>query len=283
MNILTKMAELDSLTNNEKILVDYISSNIKGVINQKAEEIAAAAFVSVATIYRLINKLGLNGIGELKIELASTFRAIGEELDIDYDYPILESDTPFQIVQNLSKIYRHTLDETVSFSDPEELLRVGKRLLKATSIDVYSASANLFFAENFKFQMQEIGVSVNVPAEDYVQRLTAANSDATHVAIVVSYGGRGQTTKEVVKILAENKVEIILITSMQENPLKKYAKYKLYLASVENHYDKISSFSTRLSLLSIFDTLYSIYFNHDYDKNIHYKISNYQKMNKNLI
>ncbi|MFD2388722.1 MurR/RpiR family transcriptional regulator [Enterococcus rivorum] len=131
--------------------------------------------------------------------------------------------------------------------------------------------------------MQEIGVLVNVPEEDYVQRLSAANSDKEHVAIVVSYGGRGQTTKEVVKILRDNEVDIVLITSMQENPLIKYAKHKLYLASAENHYNKVSSFSTRLSLLSVFDLLYSIYFNHDYEKNLQYKISNYQKMNKELI
>lgn len=283
MNILTKMSELENLTNNEAVLVKYILSNPKEIIIKKPSEIATAAFVSVATIYRLINKLGLSGIGELKIELASTFRTLEDEIEVNHNYPILESDTPFQIMQNLSKIYNATIDETVAFFDPEELVQVGKKLLAAKVIDVYTASANLFFAQNFKFQMQEIGVLVNVPEEDYVQRLSAANSDKEHVAIVVSYGGRGQTTKEVVKILKDNEVDIILITSLQENPLLEYATHKLYLASAENHYNKISSFSTRLSLLSVFDLLYSIYFNYDYEKNLQYKISNYQKMNKSLI
>ncbi|MBA5791114.1 MurR/RpiR family transcriptional regulator, partial [Escherichia coli] len=39
---------------------------------------------------------------------------------------------------------------------------------------------------------------------------------------------------------------------------------------------------TRQSLLSIFDTLYSIYFNQNYEKNIQYKTTNYQKMNTEL-
>lgn len=283
MTIITKLSELKELTANEKTLVTYILANPREVINFRSNELANSAFVSVSTIYRLINKLGLTGFAELKIELASSLRTLEENGNIDYDYPIVESDTPFQIMSNLSKTYAYTIDETVSFSNPDELVKVGKRLLEAKIIDVYAASANLFFAQNFKFQMQEIGVLINVPEEDYVQRLSAANSDDTHVAIVVSYGGRGQTTREVVKLLKENNVPIILITSIQENPLIDYATHKLYLASVENHYDKVSSFSTRLSLLTVFDTLYGIYFNENYEKNLNYKLDNYQKMNKKLI
>ncbi|EDE9559967.1 MurR/RpiR family transcriptional regulator [Listeria monocytogenes] len=257
MNILIKIRELTNLTNSEKELANYILANPKKTLQFKPKELATAAFVSAATIYRLINKLGLNGIGELKIEIASSLRETSEEKDLNYDYPILESDTPYQIMTNLHQIYKGT-------------------------IDVYAASANLFFAQNFKFQMQEIGVLVNVPEEDYIQSLSAANSDENHIAIVVSYGGRSRTLQRVVKILSENNVDIILITSMQDNPLVEFATHKIYMASAENHYNKVSSFSTRQSLLSIFDTLYSIYFNQNYEKNIQYKTTNYQKMNTEL-
>lgn len=286
MNILIKIRELTNLTNSEKELANYILANPRKTLQFKPKELAAAAFVSAATIYRLINKLGLNGIGELKIEIATSLReATAEataEKEINYDYPILESDTPYQIMTNLQQIYKGTIDETLNIADPEELVRIGEKLTKAKTIDVYAASANLFFAQNFKFQMQEIGVLVNVPEEDYIQSLSAANSDENHIAIVVSYGGRSRTLQRVVKILSENDVEIILITSMQANPLVEFATHKIYMASAENHYNKVSSFSTRQSLLSIFDTLYSVYFNHDYDKNIQYKTTNYQKMNSEL-
>ncbi|EEO5070768.1 MurR/RpiR family transcriptional regulator [Listeria monocytogenes] len=268
MNILIKIRELTNLTNSEKELANYILANPKKTLQCKPKELATAAFVSAATIYRLINKLGLNGIGELKIEIASSLRETNEEKDLNYDYPILESDTPYQIMTNLNQIYKGTIDETLNNADPEELVKIGEKLIQAKTIDVYAASANLFFAQNFKFQMQEIGVLVNVPEEDYIQSLSAANSDENHIAIVVSYGGRSRTLQRVVKILSENNVE--------------FATHKIYMASAENHYNKVSSFSTRQSLLSIFDTLYSIYFNQNYEKNIQYKTTNYQKMNTEL-
>lgn len=165
MNILIKIRELTNLTNSEKELANYIVANPKKTLQFKPKELAQAAFVSAATIYRLINKLGLNGIGELKIEIASSLRETNEEKEINYDYPILESDTPYQIMTNLNQIYKGTIDETLNNADPEELVKIGEKLIQAKTIDVYAASANLFFAQNFKFQMQEIGVLVNVPEE----------------------------------------------------------------------------------------------------------------------
>ncbi|MBF2481267.1 MurR/RpiR family transcriptional regulator [Listeria seeligeri] len=283
MNILIKIRELANLTNSEKELADYILANPRKTLQSRPKELATAAFVSTATIYRLINKLGLNGVGELKIEIASSLRETTEEKEINYDYPILESDTPYQIMTNLNQIYKGTLDETLSNADPEELVRIGEKLINAKIIDVYAASANLFFAQNFRFQMQEIGILINVPEEDYIQRLSAANSDKNHVALVISYGGRSETLQKAVKILSESNTPIILITSMQKNALAEFATHKIYMASAENHYNKVSSFSTRQSLLSILDTIYSIIFNYNYDKNIHYKTNNYQKMNNDLI
>lgn len=283
MNILTRITELQGLTSNEKVLVDFILKEPEQTIKSRPNELAAISFVSVATIYRLINKLGLSGFNELKLELISSLKQHDKNEMIDFDYPISESDTPFKIVQNLNTLYAQTIDETMSYFDPESLLEIGNRLYEAKVIDVYAASANLFIAENFKFQMQEIGVNINVPAENYIQELTAANSDSTHVAIVISFGGRSTTTKEVIKILKENQVDIILITATSDNPLAVDAKYKIYFASNENHYDKVSSFSTRLSLLYILDTLYSIYFNKNYDENVKFKLNNYQKINKKLI
>lgn len=282
MNIVTRISELKDLTSNEQILVDYLLTETEKVVNLRSNELATELFISVATIYRLINKLGLSGFGDLKIQLISSLRERNEKKEINYDYPIIETDTPYDVTQNIKGIYTNTIDEMIHYFDHQSCIDIVERLKRADVIDVYASSANVYFAENFQFQMQEIGILVNVPLEGYVQELSAANSDQSHVAIVISYGGRGKATKDVVRILNENKIDIILITSLQDNPLTEFAQYKLYLASAENHYHKISSFSTRLSLLYIFDVLYSIYFNQDYEKNLAFKLRNYQKMNKEL-
>lgn len=282
MNITHKIKTLKNLTAGETTLSDYIIENPKAVIDARPQEIAQNAFVSVSTVYRLINKIGLNGLGELKVELAAVLQEDGDQLKVDYDYPISQSDSPGEIMKNLQRTYHSAAEEMRSYSDAIDLLAAVQAMEKAKVIDVYTASSNLYFAENFRFQMMEIGVQVNVPAEDYMQKVSAANSDDEHLAIVVSYGGRGATVREVMRILRESQTEIILITSTADNPLEKFADYIIYMASGEDHYDKISSFVTRFSLLYLFDTLYSIYFNQNPEKNAAFKKTNYQKINKEL-
>lgn len=145
----------------------------------------------------------------------------------------------------------------------------------AEIIDVYTSAGNIYFAENFKFQMAEIGVNINVPVEEYYQRLSAANSNSSHLAIFISFAGRGIMVKPILNILRKTKTPILLICSTEDNPIKEYADYILNLCSLENHYNKISSFSTRLSLLYILDILYTCYFKADYKTNQRKKLDGY--------
>ncbi|MFQ7801149.1 MAG: MurR/RpiR family transcriptional regulator [Coprobacillus cateniformis] len=126
--------------------------------------------------------------------------------------------------------------------------------------------------------MQEIGINIHVPLEEYQQRLDASMINQDHVALVISFGGRGSSIGAITELLKKNKTPIVLICSTLENPLKNSADYILYMSSHEDHYNKISSFSTRMSLLYILDSLYTCYFKLDYDRNIKNKLTYYEKM-----
>ena len=49
--------------------------------------------------------------------------------------------------------------------------------------------------------MQEIGVSINKTIDEYQQRLQAASSDNSHLALFVSYSGRGIISNILFRIL----------------------------------------------------------------------------------
>lgn len=281
MNIFNRLDQLSDLTENEKILVTYMKENSNEFIKMNASKISKTCFVSIATIYRLCQKLGLSGLSELKVQMsASLDNYLKEEKDFDFNYPIKQNETQYQMTHKLKEVYDQTITSTQNLIDLDQLRLAVQVLKKADGIDIYTSAGNVFFAENFKFQMQEIGIRVIVPIEDYQQRLSAAMSNEKRVAIVISFGGRAKAISSIVKMLKDNKTKIILISSTLENPLKLYATQTLYLSSHEDHYNKISSFSTRLSLLYILDSLYTCYFKLDYDKNIENKLHYYQTMQK---
>lgn len=283
MTILEKLTQLTNTTPNEEALIEYILNHPEKVIESSPKELSEKSYVSMATVYRLLKKVNQPGFNEFKIALAQSLSHSDVTLsDINIDYPIKELESTEMMIDSMGKLYQKTLSETKKMSSASSLKEAVDLMLQAKQIDVYTSAGNLFFAKNFQFQLQEIGLTIQVPQEDYVQRLFAANSTKEHVAIVISYGGRAQTTQEVVKLLAENQTPIILITSTQTNDLTRYADIKLFMSSVENHYNKVSSFSTRFSLLITLDLLYAELFGRQYSENHEYKIRNYQKMNKEL-
>ena len=281
MNIFSKLDNLTDLTANEQTLVDYMKNNPERFVNMSADEISAACFVSIPTIYRLCKKLKLNGLSQLKMVVSNSIRDYMKEKNgIDYNYPFSQNETQYQITVKMKELYEQTLTTLNNLIDLEQLRLIALALKKAKYIDIYTSAGNIYFAENFKFQMSEIGVVVNVPVEQYQQSLAAAASNEEHVAIVVSFEGRGMLVEQVMTLLKKNKTPIVLISSTTNTTMIQSSDYNLYLNPNENHYNKISSFSTRLSLLYLLDCIYTCYFKLDYDKNVKYKTETYMKMTK---
>ncbi|MGG7078496.1 MurR/RpiR family transcriptional regulator [Clostridium sardiniense] len=279
MNIFSKLNKLTNLTENEKTLVSYMQNNPETFVKMSAVEISKACFISTSTIYRFCQKLDLSGLSELKVQVSVSINEfLKEKSSLNYNYPFKQNETQNQIVIKMKELYEQALVSSLNLIDLDQLRLISNVLKKAKHIDFYTSAGNLYFAENFKFQMQEIGTFINVPIEEYHQLLTASTSDENHIAIIVSFEGRGMIIQNIADILKKNKTPIILISSTNENPLTKYASYQLYLSSNENHFNKISSFSTRLSLLYVLDCIYTCYFEFDYDKNIIYKLDTYKKL-----
>lgn len=282
MNIFSRLDNLTDLTANEKTLVEYMKNNPERFVNMSADEISAACFISIPTIYRLCKKLELNGLAQLKVMVSTSIRDyLKEKKTIDYNYPFTQNETQYQISVKLKELYEQTLTISNNLIDLEQLRKIASALKKAKYIDIYTSAGNLYFAENFKFQMAEIGRFVNVPVEEYQQHLAAASSDNEHLAIVISFEGRGMLVNQILRILKKNKTPIVLISSTTLKSVADICDYNLYLSPYENHYNKISSFSTRLSLLYILDCVYTCYFKLDYNKNVKYKTETYLKMTQN--
>ena len=106
MNIFSKMDNLVSLTENEKILVSYIKENPEAFVKMTSAEISEASFISNATIYRLCKKLELAGLSELKILVSSS---MGDYLKgrttLDFNYPIHSNETQYQITRTMQELY----------------------------------------------------------------------------------------------------------------------------------------------------------------------------------
>lgn len=279
MNLFINLKENKELSKNERILADYILKHPEDVLKMSSKDLGKECFVSTATVYRLCDKLGLSGFSDLKIKITSSlddYRKSNE--DFNFDFPVNQFQTHYEIIQKIKEDYEQTLNLTANLFSLDQLRLIASAMEKAQIIDVYTSAGNINFALNFQFQMQEIGIQVNVPVDEYQQRLIAASSDENHLAIIITFGGRGILSDILPRILHKVKTPIVLISSYDYTFKDFDPDYQLYISSYENHYKKISSFSTRLSILYILDVLYTCYFKLDYQENIEKKLAYYNNI-----
>lgn len=278
INILTKLETYNHYSHNEQLLVDYILQNPQEVIEMNSKTLCQKCFVSTSTLYRLCEKLGLSGFSDLKVKISNSLHSYQKDGEqFDFDFPVKEYQTHHEIIDKIKEDYEKTLVSTKNLFDLEQIRLSIQAMKKAKYIDIYTSAGNIYFAQNFKFQMQEIGRTIHVPVDDYMQKLTAATSDDSHLAIVISFEGRGVSVNSLLKILKKVKTPILLISASHIKTIVE-PDYQLYISAYENHYKKISSFSTRLSILYILDVIYTCYFELDYKNNIEKKVGYYDLM-----
>lgn len=283
INVFTELKTNKNFSSSERSIADYILQHPYEVLNMSTQQLSNACFTSNASIYRLCDKLNLSGFSDLKVRMSNSVEEyVKNNTDFDFDFPVKQHQTEYEIIQKLKEDYEQTVSSTAGLFDLDELKHIAYAMSKAKHIELYTSAGNIYFAQNFKFQMKEIGVEVEVPTEEYQQRLYASSSDETHLAIIISFGGRGMLVDRLVKSLRENNTPIVLICS-SDAKMKFDADYKLFISSHEDHYKKISSFSTRLSILYILDVLYTTYFELDYDKNLEKKIKYYQILSEHSV
>lgn len=279
MNLFINLKENKELSKNERILANYILKHPEDVLKMSSKDFGKECFVSTATVYRLCDKLGLSGFSDLKIKITSSlddYRKSNE--DFNFDFPVNKFQTHYEIIQKIKEDYEQTLNLTANLFSLDQLRLIASAMKKAQIIDVYTSAGNINFALNFQFQMQEIGKQVNVPIDEYQQRLIAASSNENHLAIIITFGGRGILSDILPRILHKVKTPIVLISSYDYTFKDLDPDYQLYISPYENHYKKISSFSTRLSILYILDVLYTCYFKLDYQENIEKKLAYYNNI-----
>lgn len=276
MNIFSQIKNIQNFSDNEKIVAEYILKHPQEVVSFNATTLAKKCFVSQATIYRLCEKLNCNGLSDLKVKISSgLYDYLNERNDFDFNFPVKKSQSHYEIMNYLKEDYEQTIQATLNLFDLEQLRQVVHAIKKAKCIDVYTSAGNIYFAQNFMFQMKELGIQVNVPTEDYHQKLQASISDKDHLAIIISFGGRGILVKNILKTLKSTKTPTLLISSVNFEHKDIDVDYHLYLNSAESHYYKISSFSTRLSILYVLDVIYACYFELDYEENLKKKLNYY--------
>ena len=125
MNILMKLKNSKVLSNNEKIIADYILEHPDRILKMTAKDLSTVCYVSTATIYRLCDKLELSRFADLKLKITSSLEEYLKSTEnFDFNFPVKQFQTHYEIIHKLKEDYEQTLSSTANLFSLDQLKRV---------------------------------------------------------------------------------------------------------------------------------------------------------------
>ena len=271
MDIIHRIRSCETITPTERTLIDTVFELQDRLDGYTIEELAEAAHTSPASISRFCKKLGLKGYREFKVELARSEAKRRDSATVDIDYPFREGDSPRTIALGLKSLYELTLSDAVDCMDFPTVLKAARLVCDARQVDIYTHSHNAIVADSFQDRLRRgMGKTVVVARSEEEQRIVAAASQPSSVAIVISYSGRATFLKNVLRILHYRQVPIILVGTDEARRVHPDVDLHLQISDREHPQLRISQFASHIALQYALDVLFGCTFTLNYQRNARY-------------
>ncbi|OJG76135.1 MurR/RpiR family transcriptional regulator [Enterococcus pallens] len=258
---------------NERIVVDFILDKQEQIEPYSTKSIAGETYTSPSVLIRIAKKLNFNGWNDFKQAFLEEVHYLQSSFsNLDANKPFSSKDSPMAIAAKITQLKIESANDTLSLLKHDTLRKAVRILEDANNVKVFGLYNTLFLGEEFVHKLKHINKRseiVMVPNALY-QEATMMTSD--ECAVCLSYSGETGELLDTCKILRENKVPIIAITSIGENSLSRLADVTLRVSTREASYSKIGGFSSLESISLILDILYSSFFAIHYQENYDYKI-----------
>lgn len=269
MLLLEKMMNLEKETPSQKAVIDFMIEKKSDIEDLSARDIAKIVYTSPATLTRLSKKLGYNGFEELKKDFLKEQTYLDKNRkNIDANIPFKKGDNLMSIANNIGNLVKESVDDTLSLMHYEYIKNTVDILNKAETIHISGISFSMIYAKDFQLKMRRLGKRVEVIDLVGEQLYTYPIIQPNDCAIIISYSGEIPLLKQMAQLYHNKKIPLIVITSLGENTLRKYADITIDITTREKLYSKISAFSSHNSIKLILDIIYACYFSLNYDKNL---------------
>lgn len=265
MSVLINLREHKKLPEAENQVRTYILKHPKEVLSMSIHELAKKTYTSPASVIRLCKRLDIKGFSQLKIKLSSEIKTFDNlHLEILDTTTIGKEDTPEVIIDKITNIELESIEETRMLLDTKKMKEAVQMIYDCGTLDLYGVGASNIVALDALYKFMRVGKTVSCYQLQDRQYVQAKSSDSTHLAIIFSYSGETKAMVDIAKILQENGVSIISVTSAASSTLSRLADINIHISTRETVF-RSGAMASRVSSLYIVDMLYALYCGKDYD------------------
>ena len=245
MNFYEKTSEAAAnLTPGEQEIFNYVIKNLHLVKNMSIRQLSEQCFVSTATLFRFVKKLGYEGYSDF----------IDDVREAEYESRKIE--IPNIVADdNYRDSYLKNLIEAVKVITDEKMEKFDRIMSRNPDIYILAEGLSSEVAIYFKRLLVSCGYNVEIPVEEYEFKSVLKKIKRDDVLMVLSYSGNNKSVvHNLERIFAISTPTIISITRSDNNTIQNMSDLNFYVFADEIEYEG-EDITSRIGMIAIIETL----------------------------
>ena len=256
--IKTIKQQLESLSAAEKQIGEYIIQNSDMIPNMTTKELSTKTGVSEASIVRFCKSIGMGSFKSFKLALVRDLTIA--EMNITDVTNLQKNDSPYDLFQKVIQVNKFAIDSCTDSMSKKELDAAVKTIKSAKKIVFFGVGGSSVAAVDAHYKFTRLGYH-SITSLDFHYLLTVIPYlEKGDVFIAISTSGMTKDVLELAQFAQKKGATVIAITNLGKSTLHKMADINLCTPNVEQDF-RIGSIPSRMTQLTIIDTLYISVFN----------------------
>lgn len=250
--------DLVRLSEAERKIGEYIIKNPELVPNMTTKVLSKKCDVSEASIVRFCKSIGISSFKTFKLELVKDIAVAKTSLT---DFSILQKkDSPYDLFHKVTYVNKAAVESTLSSLDKNELEKAVNTLKNAKKIIFFGVGGSATAAIDGHYKFTKLGFHSVMTHDFHFMISLIPYLTENDVFIAISMSGKTKDVLELARFAKKKGATLIAITNIDNSPLYKEADIHLCTPAVEQEF-RIGTISSRMTQLTIIDTLYLSVFN----------------------
>lgn len=250
---------LSDLSDAERRIGEYVLGNSEAVPHMTTKELSKKAAVSEATIIRFCKSIGIGSYKSFKLALMKDLTLTDTSLT---DFSVLnKKDSPYDLFHKVIHVNKSAVESCADSLDRKELTKAVEAIRDARKIVFFGVGGSSTAAVDAQYKFTKLGYH-SITSLDFHHMLSVIpHLTEKDVFVAISTSGKTKDVLELTRFAQRKGATVIAITTLSKSPLYKEADIHLCTPNVEQDF-RIGSLASRMTQLTVIDTLYLSIFHH---------------------
>lgn len=259
-SLLTKIElALGQLSAAERRIGEYIIQQPDAIPHMTIKELSEKSGVSEATIIRFCKSIGMGSFKSFKLALMKDLALSDTNLT---DFSVLQQkDSPYDLFHKVIHVNKSAIESCADSMDRKELMKAVDALKAAQKIVFFGVGGSSTAAVDAQYKFMRLGYQSITSLDFHYMLSLIPHLTENDVFVAISTSGQTKDVLELARFAKKRGAKVIAITNLNKSPLYKEADIRLCTPNVEQDF-RIGSTSSRMTQLTVVDTLYMSVFHH---------------------